>query len=113
VLLIRAQLADLHTAASSLDRLAGSERTVLVLTGNAAYPPGEVSTALDREMLGTLPDDPVGATRIASTERSGGRLARTPLLRSAASLAVLIAERLDQASALGLEEVVPSWNGHR
>ena len=113
VLLIRAQLADLHTAASSLDRLVGSERAVLVLTGNAAYPPSEVSTALDREMLGTLPDDPVSATRIASTERSRSRIARTPLLRSAASLAGLIAERLDQASALGVEEAVPSWDGHR
>jgi hypothetical protein len=112
VLLIRAQLADLHTAASSLDCLAGGERAVLVLIGDAAYPPSEVAAALGRETLGTIPDDRGGATRISS-DRWHSRVARTPLLRNAASLASVIAERLDRAPTFGSVDTVPSWNGHR
>jgi hypothetical protein len=113
LLLTRAQLGDLHTAASSLERMVGHERVALVVVGDAAYPEDEVAGALGREVLGSLPLDPIGISKLGGAERLKGRFTRSPLLRSASSLASLLVKRLGESRAVGLDSAVPSWNGHQ
>ncbi len=113
LLATRCQLADLHTAAASLERLIGSERAVLLLVGEATYPEGEVASALEREVLGSLPHDPLGVARLTGAERLRGRARRSPLVRSAAGIATAIAARLDEARPADMVAGSPSWNGHR
>lgn len=67
---------------------ATAARVGLLLVGNQPYPPAEVAAALDVEVVGVLADDPRGAA--ALNGEGPGRLARSPLLRSARDVADLL-----------------------
>lgn len=95
VLLVRPELADLHALAAWLPtHRARILRLGVVLVGSGPYPPGEVSEALDVEVLGTLPIDPHSAALLGTAGASGRAASRTALARAARSLAERLAARL-------------------
>ena len=111
VLLVRPELADLHALAAWLPaHRARIPRLGVVLVGSGPYPPGEVSEALDVEVLGALPHDPPGAALLATAGASGRAASRTALPRAARSLAEGLAARL--AGEPG-DSAVPVVEGRR
>ena len=69
-------------------------RVAVVLIGKGNYPPGEVSSALGVEVLGSLPFDPHGAAILGGSPTTKGALRRSGLLRYAHGLVRLLLVRL-------------------
>jgi len=95
VLVVRPSLESvLHTRdlVASLRSL-GRRASVLVI-GDRPYAPDDVAEAVDAdELVGVLPDDPVGAMALAGNARSPKVLARTRLVRAAAAISQTLAPR--------------------
>jgi MinD-like ATPase involved in chromosome partitioning or flagellar assembly len=88
VLVARPQLSDLHALTTWLEvQPSGQRRPELVLVGDGPYSNDEVAEALGIEVLARLPWDPDAATSLVSRPASARELGRTPLVRSARSLA--------------------------
>jgi MinD-like ATPase involved in chromosome partitioning or flagellar assembly len=104
---VRPHLSDLAHVAGRLDAIRQQAAvTGLVLIRGAgspradpAYPPEEISQALDAPVLGNLPSDPHGAAVLTAGRgqqtRAGRRL---PLMRAARALAEAVAGHLPPAS---------------
>jgi hypothetical protein len=84
-----------------------SDRVVTVVIGDRPYPPDEVAAAVGAELLGELPDDPVGAAALAGNARSSKVLARAPLMRTAGDLASRLAPDLAANDAPPAAERTP------
>jgi hypothetical protein len=96
VLLVRPQLPDLHHLAAWLEDTGSArrEQVRVVLVGAGPYPAEEVRAAMGVEIAGQLPHDPSGVARLAEppAARASGR---SPLLRSARSLATTLVTHVD------------------
>lgn len=96
VLVARPVLAELHHLAARVDALRElTGQVAVVLIGPGRYPPGEVTAALDVEVLATLPDDRHGAGLLAGQPGPARLLERLALVGAARSLTQTICARLD------------------
>jgi MinD-like ATPase involved in chromosome partitioning or flagellar assembly len=103
VLVTRPNLAGVEHARSRLrvlDQL--HARVVLLLVGEGPYPAAEVAASLGCEVVGVLADDPAAADALLSG-RSGRRLSRSLLLRSARTVAEVLCGLLDLAGTTANE----------
>jgi hypothetical protein len=91
VIVVRSCLEDIDGARP---RLAGLERSSVVLVGHRPYGADEVAEALGIPVLGVVPDDARGAGAVGAAPR---RTKRLPLLRSVTALADVVGAHLDGA----------------
>lgn len=94
ILVTRSSLAAVAAAEPAARELrsevVGPQLSCVVVGEGQPYTAKEIATALALPLLGTLPDDPVGAAVFSGASQAGWRTSRSPLLRSAR----LLAERL-------------------
>ena len=104
----RPHLSDLAHVAGRLDaiRQQAAVTGLVLITGagsrrlDPAYPPDEISQALDAPVLGNLPADPRGAALLTAGREQQTRAGRRlPLMRAARALADAVAGHLPPASA--------------
>lgn len=101
---VRPQVRSVHAARQTLgvlaDVLGDMARVGVLVTGPGPYGDGEIAKALGVPVAGRLVDDRRGAALISDGPAvSWARLARTALLRSAASVAAGLAGAADRAEA--------------
>lgn len=93
ILVARPQLADLHHLAARVADLKSRCRFLAVLlAGKGPYGPGEVTEAVDAEVIGTLPWDPTGAALLSGQAGSPRGLTRAPLMRAARGVASAVVD---------------------
>ena len=98
-----ATVARVDRAAEAMDRLRPmNSRIGVVVIGARPYEPQQVIDVVGGELLGVLPEDPVGAGLAAGAWTVGRGASRSALARATRPLAATLAERL-----AGVGSVVP------
>lgn len=72
----------------------GSDRVALVLAGTGSYRAADVSSELDVEVVGHVPDDPRAADALLRGGMSTRSLSRSNLLRTAAAMSAELLDRV-------------------
>lgn len=83
----------------ALRHAAASARVSVVLVGDGPYRASDVSSSLDVDVLGELPNDPRAAGVLVDGGRSHTSFARTRLARSASGLSADLARVLDEPTS--------------
>jgi len=97
VLVARPDAAGVAHLAALLEWVAETAaRVALVMIGTQPYGPAEVADALGVQVAGVLAFDPKGAAALGSGVLAGYLAERSPLRRSARTLAPVLAARLDE-----------------
>ncbi len=103
---------DLHPLAHRLESLRSQTRELtLVLVGDKPYGADEVADRLGIDVLGVIAHDPKAASALAGASgvRGGGWLRRSPLARSARTVAEALLDRVaPDVGPRGLREVATS-----
>lgn len=95
VLVARPRFEDVALLTSRVRELRAVGVTpMLVCVGTDPYPPAEVATAADLELLGVVPDEPTQARFLSGGTGSDRRLRRSLLWRSLGELAVGVADQV-------------------
>jgi hypothetical protein len=90
-----ATVARVDRAGDALERLRGLDADVgVVVIGARPYPPDHVADAVHAELLGVLPEDPVGAGLVAGAWTLGRGAARSALARAARPVSARLVERV-------------------
>jgi hypothetical protein len=88
ILVARPALPDLHAVAAWREAQPNDQRPIgLVLVGEGPYSDAEISQALDMIVLARLPWDAQAASSLVSISTATRSLSRSPLVRSARTLA--------------------------
>jgi len=88
VLVVRPELSHLLRLQERLPEIRHvAERAVLLLCGEASFPPDQVESELGCEVIGYLPPDPDAARMLGGGASRGRGPRRLPLFRSAAAVA--------------------------
>ena len=90
-----ATVARVDRAGEAMERLARLDTRVgVVVVGSRPYDPAEVAATVGGELLGVLAEDPIGAGQVGGAWTVGRGAGRSPLLRSARSVAQAITDLL-------------------
>jgi MinD-like ATPase involved in chromosome partitioning or flagellar assembly len=100
MVLARPSLDQLRAAAFRVAALEGSGAKVsLLLVGDSPYGPDEVAATLQADVVGVIAWDPRAAATLAGTRGAARDLRRSPLVRSAATLAEGLASASPRSGA--------------
>jgi MinD-like ATPase involved in chromosome partitioning or flagellar assembly len=104
ILAARPALADLHALATWCEahRIEPS-RLGMVLVGEGTYSNAEVAEALSIEVLARIPWDPQAAASLVSVSATARELSRSPLVRSARSLAEHLSSQPPPAGGIDID----------
>lgn len=97
---IAEHLVTLNHRLPFLRRRASSARIGVVLVGQGPYKSDDVTSSLEVEVIGDLPDDPHAASILVEGGRSQASFARTRLARASAGLSTDLARPLDEPHPL-------------
>ncbi len=104
-LVVRSTVAGvLHTRELARSLQAMGIRSAVLVIGDRPYGPVEVADAIRADILGVLPEDPVGARALNGEATSPRSLSRSRLLRAAGDLAVALAPPPGDAALLDLSD---------
>jgi MinD-like ATPase involved in chromosome partitioning or flagellar assembly len=95
IVVLRPHLDEIDVLSARLSSLDQRGNVGLVFVGARPYRPAEVAVALGVELLGVVAHDARSAATLAGAGGSARALRRLPLLRSARTLAIGVAARLD------------------
>jgi Flp pilus assembly CpaE family ATPase len=108
MMLARPSLDQLRPAAHRLVALGATGATAsLLLVGDSPYGPDEVVATLDADVVGVIAWDPRTAATLTGTRRAVGDLRRSPLVRSAATLAERLASAPSAANGSNTTKYQP------